>query len=83
MLMLQWEKVPTYEVPAEFEKAALGAVDISSKVKARRSLPLAFKRRWLDLRSKVTALPLLSMHLWELSHTVTAVLYTCLLYQVE
>lgn len=50
---LQWEEVPTYSVPADFDKEALGAVDLSTKEKARRSLPLAFKRRWLDLRSKV------------------------------
>lgn len=50
----QWESVPAYEVPADWDKAVLGAVDLSTKEKARRSLPLAFKRRWLDLRSKVT-----------------------------
>lgn len=51
---MQWEPVPAYEVPPDFDKAALGAVDLSTKEKARRSLPLAFKRRWLYLRSKVT-----------------------------
>ncbi len=51
---MQWEEVPAYTVPPEFDKTCLGAVDMSSKEKARRSLPQAFKRRWLDLRSQVT-----------------------------
>ncbi|KAA6429373.1 MAG: hypothetical protein FRX49_00767 [Trebouxia sp. A1-2] len=48
-----WEEVPAYTVPPEFDRICLGAVDMSSKEKARRSLPQAFKRRWLDLRSQV------------------------------
>ncbi|KAL0042386.1 hypothetical protein WJX77_010878 [Trebouxia sp. C0004] len=48
-----WEEVPAYTVPAEFDKTCLGAVDTSSKEKARKSLPQAFKQRWRDLRSKM------------------------------
>ncbi|DBA85227.1 TPA: hypothetical protein ACH3X2_005930 [Trebouxia sp. C0005] len=48
-----WEEVPAYTVPPEFDRICLGAVDMSSKEKARRSLPQAFKRRWLDLRSQM------------------------------
>lgn len=69
---LQWEAVPAYEVPPDFDKAVLGAVDLSTKEKARRSLPLAFKRRWLDLRSKVSIPPPLLSQCY--GHTTSDVL---------
>ena len=56
---LQWEEVPAYTVPADFDKACLGDVDMASEEKARKSLPRAFKHRWLHLRSQESSDPAL------------------------
>ena len=44
---------PAYEVPPGFDPAVLPPVDLSSEQAARRSLPLAFCRRFLVLRREV------------------------------
>lgn len=49
-----------YQVPADFDKAVLGDVDLSTSDAAELGLANAFWLRWMDLRKQARSMNLLS-----------------------
>ncbi|KAI7841298.1 hypothetical protein COHA_004917 [Chlorella ohadii] len=59
---------PTYEVPADFDPSVLPEVDLSTAAAAKRSVPTAFAKRFLNLRrllpaAELPSYPATSSHL--------------------